>query len=67
MPLGINMIQTSSGKMRNYLWLSFMYLVLTRILCESYRRRFGSLLLDSCNVFRVLIINCLSLLIVAER
>ena len=32
MPLGINMIQTSSGKVRNYLWWSFMYLVFTPML-----------------------------------
>ena len=30
--------------------VEFMYLVFTHMLCESYRRRFGSLLC-SCDVF----------------
>ena len=32
-----------------------MYLVITRMPCESYRRRLRSLLLSLCDVFRALI------------
>ena len=34
--------------------LEFLYLVFTRMLGESYRRRLGSLLLHLCYVFRAL-------------
>ena len=42
--------------------MEFMYLVFTRILDESYRRRLSSLLLCSREIFRALV-NSLSLLI----
>ena len=37
----------------------FMYVVFTRMSGDSYRRRFRSLLLSLCGVFRVLMINTL--------
>ena len=39
----------------SYRLVKFMYLVFTRKPGESYRRRLGSLLLCSCDVFRALI------------
>ena len=48
-----------------WLWV-YTYLVFTRMPGESYRRRFRSLLLYSCDVFRALI-NCHRLLIVHKR
>ena len=42
--------------------VAFMYLLFTRMPCESYRRRLRSLLLFLCDVFRALI-NSLFLLV----
>ena len=42
--------------------LNFMYLVFTRMSEESYRRRFGSLLLSSCDIF-IARVNSVPLLI----
>ena len=50
----------------NWMTLSHTYLVFTRMPGESYWRRFRSLLLYSCDVFRALI-NCRRLLIVHKR
>ena len=39
--------------------VEFMYLVFTRMPCESYRKRFRSSLLYLCYIFRALTVNSL--------
>ena len=48
------------------LQFKFMYLIFTRMPSEKYRRRFRSLLLCSCDIFRALI-DCFCLLILHKR
>ena len=45
----------ATGDIEDIPLVEFMYLVFTRILGESYRRRLTSLLMCLCDVFRALI------------